>query len=120
MTDQERTKQFLSEQTHMTVAVTLDDGTPWAVPVRVKLQWGNAFEWESALEAEHSKAIKKRPEVALMLFNKAHDEEFGFYAQAKAELVEEYKPGYGRYRAVVSKAWINDETFVKREVELAE
>lgn len=120
MDDSERTKEFLQEQTHMVLAVTLHDGTPWAVPVRIKLQWGNMLEWESRLDTEHSRAIKRRPDVAITVYGKNGDEEFGFYAKAQAKLMEEYKPGYGRYQALIHQAWINDETFVKRKVELAE
>ena len=118
MTDQERLEQFLSEQKHMVLAVTLDDGTPWAVPVRIQLFWERAFEWDSRIDAVHSEAIAKRPEVAITIFDKSSDSEIGFYAKGKAVLVEEYKPEYGRYRFVTSQCWMNDETFVKREVEL--
>ena len=54
----------------MTIAVVLDDGTPWAVPVKIQLQWGNAFEWDSKLDAEHSQAIAKRPDISISLYQK--------------------------------------------------
>ena len=118
MTDKEKLEQFLNEQKHMVLAVTLDDGTPWAVPVRIKLYWECAFEWESKLDAVHSKAIAKRSDIAITVFDKSGDSQIGFYAKGKAELVEEFKPEYGRYRFIASHCWMNDETFVKREVVL--
>lgn len=120
MTDKAQLNTFLAEQKYMTVAVTLDDGTPWAVPIRIKLQWGIAFEWDSMLDTVHSKAIAKRPQVALSIWTPDGDStaQFGFGARASAELVSD-KAGMGRYRATVSKCWITDATFVKREVELA-
>lgn len=118
MTDNEKLEQLFSEQQYMILAVTLDDGTPWAVPVRIKLRWELAFEWESSLETVHSKTLAKHPEVAITIFDKSGETQVGFYAKGKAELVEEYKPGYGLYRFIASQCWINDDTFVKREVNL--
>lgn len=118
MTDKQKLEQLFSEQQFMVLAVMLDDETPWAVPVRVQLQWGSAFEWDSKLDTLHSKAIEKRPQIAITLFNKQEDSQTGFYATGKAELVEEFKPGFGRYRFVAEQCWLNDETFVKREVSL--
>ena len=118
MTDKEKLEQLLSEQKFMVLAVTLDDDTPWAVPVRIKLQWALAFEWESSLDTVHSKAIATRPEMAITIFDKSPDSQVGFYARGRAELVEEYKPGYGLYRFVAEQCWMNDETFVKREINL--
>lgn len=118
MTDKEKLEQLFSEQNYMILAVTLDDGTPWAVPVRIKLRWELAFEWESSLDTIHSKAIAKHPEIAVTIFDKTDELQVGFYAKGTAELVEEYKPGYGRYKFVAGQCWINDETFVKREVSL--
>lgn len=119
MNDEEYLKQFLAEQKYMTLAVTLDDGTPWATPVRIKLHWGRAFEWDSKTDTEHSKAIAKRPTVAISIFTPETDatKQFGFYAIAEAKLISE-ENGLGKYQAIVSKSWINDATFVKREVEL--
>lgn len=122
MNDQEQLNTFLAEQKYMTIAVTLDDGTPWATPVRIKLQWGTVFEWDSKTDTDHSKAIAKRPGIAISIYTPEGDNttQFGFYAQATAELIgKPNEHGIGRYRATVTRSWINDATFVKREVELA-
>lgn len=118
MTDNEKLEQLFTDQQFMVLAITLDDGTPWAVPVRVFKREGSEFWWESSLETVHSQAISKRTDAAVTIFQKKETEQVGFYAKGKAELVEEYKPGYGRYRFVAAQCWINDETFVKREVNL--
>ncbi len=118
MDDNEKAKQFLKDQQFMVLAVALDDGTPWAVPVRIRLQEGNVFEWDSVLTTEHSKALEARPEMAITIFQKLEDSQIGIYAQGRGELVEEFKPGFGRYRFTAKKAWINDETFRKREIDL--
>jgi hypothetical protein len=119
MTDQEQLNKFLAEQKYMVIAVTLDDGTPWATPVRIKTQFMGGFEWDSKLDTEHSKAIAKRPQIAISIYTPETDStiQFGFYAKAEAKLLGE-ENGMGRYQAVVKQAWINDATFVKREVTL--
>lgn len=120
MNDQEQLNTFLAEQDYITLAVTLDDGTPWATPLRIKHRDGATFEWVSKLDTEHSKAIASRPQVALSVYTAQSDTtiQFGFYATATAELLSEHN-GMGHYRATVTKAWINDATFIKREVGLA-
>jgi len=118
MTDKEKLERFLSEQKHMILAVVLDDGTPWAVPVRIQQRRERVFEWDSKLDTIHSKALTERAGTAITIFDKSSDSQIGFYAKGKAKLIEEYKPGYGRYSFVAMHCWMNDETFVKREVEL--
>lgn len=119
MTDQEQLNKFLGEQNYMTLAVVLDDGTPWATPVRIKSRQGNVFEWDSKTDTEHSKAIASRPNIAISMFTPQTDStiQFGFYGKATAELVSE-ETGLGRYKATVTQSWINDATFIKREVQL--
>lgn len=118
MTDNEKTKQLLENQQIMVIAVMLADGTPWATPVRIQHQDGNVFEWDSAFAAEHSKAIVENSVMAITLFQKTENIQVGLYARGKGELIEELKPGFGRYRFMAEQAWLNDETFVKREVSL--
>lgn len=118
MSDKVKVRQFLDSQNYMVLAVVLPDGTPWAVPVRIREHKDTIFEWDSALETEHSKAIAARPQVAVTIFQKKEDSQIGIYASGTAELVEEFKPGFGRYRFTAEKAWLNDETFQKREVSL--
>lgn len=123
MSNQEQLLKFLDEQKYMTIAVTLDDGTPWATPVRIKKWDGqNVFEWDSKIDTEHSKAIEARPGIALSMWTPDAETtiQFGVYAQANAEQVSEPNDhGIARYKATVTKFWINDASFVKREVSLA-
>jgi hypothetical protein len=118
MTDEQKLEQLFSEQEYLVLAVTLDDGTPWAVPVRMRTGDGKVFEWDSHLLAEHSKAIAKRPAAAVTIFQKWDDHQTGYYAKGTAQMIEEFKPGFGHYRFSAQQAWINDETFRKREIEL--
>jgi hypothetical protein len=67
----------------------------------------------------HSQALEIRPQVAVIIFQKGEDAQIGFYAKGRAELVNVFKPEYGRYRFTAEQAWINDETFRKREVRIS-
>ena len=53
--------------------------------------------------------------MAITIFQKEPTAQIGIYATGRGELVEE-KGKYGRYRFTTEKAWLNDETFVKREI----
>lgn len=122
MTDHEKLIAFLAGQKYLTLAVTLDDGTPWATPVRIQKQQGKSFEWDSKTDTEHSKAIASRPQVAISMFTPEDEasSQFGFYGHATAEQISEPNQyGIARYRATVNKSFINDATFIKREVGLA-
>lgn len=118
MNDNDKTRQFLSEQQFMVIAVTLEDGTPWAVPVQILRRVGNEFEWDSNLQTVHSRALEVTPKVAITIFQKLENSQIGVYAKGHGELVEDKGNGFGRYRFTAEQAWLNDETFVKREVEL--
>lgn len=120
MADSERINALLSEQGYMVLAVTLDKSTPWAVPVRIREHDGiKSFDWDSHLETEHSKALRAHPDMAITIYEKYDTYQTGLYAVGSAELVEEMKPGFGHYRFTTKQAWINDETFQKREVTLS-
>ena len=122
MNDQEQLNTFLSTQKYMTLDVTLEDGSQWAVPVRIKSWEGKIFEWDSHIETEHSNAIARRPEVAVSIFTPEGEDmsQFGFYAHATAEQSSEpNERGIARYRLTLNKSFINDASFIKREVELA-
>jgi len=119
MDDTQKIEQLLSEQQYMVLAVTLEDGTPWAVPVRIQARNGNEFEWDSLLTTEHSNTLVTTPKMAITIFQKKEDSQVGLYAKGTGELVEEFKPGFGRYKFRAEQCWINDETFVKREVSLS-
>ena len=116
MTDQQKLTEFLARQKHMVLAVVCEDGTPWAVPVRIKEQNGISFEWESRLDALHSAAIDKNPNVAITMYEIDGDQHTGVYVKATAELVR-VTGEKGWYRAVGARVWLNDESHVKREVE---
>jgi hypothetical protein len=119
MTDNQKLLQFLSSQNYMVIAVVSKDGTPWAVPVKIQRWAGKEFEWDSALKTMHSQVLKDHPEMAITIFQKKTDSQIGFYAKGKGRLVEEFKPGFGRYRFTADECWMNDETFVKRKVSLS-
>jgi hypothetical protein len=119
MSDQERVKEFLKTASIMVIAVTLEDSSPWAVPVKIQRQEGNIFEWDSKLDTVHSVALGQKPEMAVVLFDKAESVQFGLYLKGRAELVTANDKGFGRYRFSAESAWINDESFVKRPIPLS-
>ena len=120
MNDGVKAKKFLKDQTHMVLAVTLTDGTPWAVPVKIQKYEGEEFEWDSRTDTVHSQALEIHPEMSLVTFQRDSDPfgQFGFYATGRGELVEDKGNGFAKYRFTATKAWVNDQTFVKREIEL--
>ena len=119
MNDTEKLTQFLSKQQYMILAVILPDGTPWVFPVRLRRWEANVFEWDSKLDTEHSKALEMQPEMAVTMYEKLENSQYGVYLKGTAELVEEFAPGVGRYRFTAEECWVNDETFRKRQVALA-
>ena len=118
MTDNGKVKEFLSRQGYMVLAVVLEDGTPWAVPVRIQARDNKGFEWDSKMSTVHSQAIEKNPAISITIFEKLEDSQFGFYAKGRARIVETKDNDFARYRLDIEQAWVNDETFVKREVGL--
>lgn len=118
MNDKQRVTEFLNAQTHMVVTVVLPNGQPWAVPVRMQERDGRTFAWDSHMQTEHSKAIADKPEVNLLCYDNAMDNQVGVYMQAYVTNVVPKEHGMARYYAEVSRVWLNDETYVKREVEL--
>ena len=118
MNDNQRLEELLNTQQFMVLAVTLGDGTPWATPVKIAKREGNVFEWNSMLNTEHSKALEANPTMAITVFQKKETSQLGFYAKGRGELVETKEHGLGRYIFTAEACWINDETFVKREVKL--
>lgn len=118
MNDNEKVADFLSTQQFMVVAVTLEDGTPWAVPVRIVAREGMSFEWDSKLDTVHSQALKMHPDMAITIFQKFDDSQIVFYAKGHGELVNSRDDDFGRYRFTATQCWLNDETFRKREVSI--
>lgn len=116
MDDQQKVTEFLQNQTHMVVTVVLANGKPWAVPVRILHHEPNVFEWDSGVDTEHSKAIAENPEINLLCYDNTKDNQVGVYMQATVTKVTPKENGIARYHAEVIGTWLNDETYVKREV----
>lgn len=117
MSDAEKLQQFLAAATHMVLAVTLADHTPWAVPVRMHVIDGG-FEWDSKVDTVHSQALAAHRQMAITVFSKEKGKEIGFYAIGTGEEISRRDDGYARYRFTPTETWLNDETFVKRRVHL--
>jgi hypothetical protein len=119
MNDKQRIQQFLENQKFMVVAVVLDDGSPWAVPVRIQRREGAEFEWDSKTSTVHSQALAANPLASITIFEKQPTTQFGFYAKGQVSVVDTRDDGYARYRFTAEQSWINDESFVKQEVSLS-
>lgn len=119
MSDNEKVQDLLSRQGYMVLAVVCDDGTPWAVPVKIQARDDKGFEWDSKMSTVHSQAIEKNPAASITIFEKLEESQFGFYAKGRARIIETKGDDFARYRFDVEQAWVNDETFVKREVSLS-
>lgn len=117
MNDTAIARQLLRKAQHLVLAVTLEDGTPWAVPVHMVRGDGKIFEWNSRPATLHSQAIARQPHVALTVFSV--DDDVGLYLKAVAEALPDIRDDDGRvrYRATVTAAWLNEQ-HVKRPVEL--
>lgn len=118
MTDEQGVEDFLQTQHHMVLAVTLEDGSPWAVPVAVLRREGiSIFEWDSRTDAVHSLALARDSRAAITLYRASSDEwrEIGFYSAGRAEIVDP-RGDFARYRFTTEHAWVNDETHAKREL----
>lgn len=120
MTYEQLAHNFLHRQTYLVLAVTLDDNTPWAVPLKLQRYEKVEFEWISKPSTIHSKVIKKRSKVAICLFHPSNSEfkEIGFYAKATARKVSDKEDGYSVYRAIITEAWYNNEEHIKRKLDL--
>ena len=118
MNDQQKGHEFLRGATHMVLAVLLADGTPWVVPVKIQKWQGKDFEWKSMLDTQHSIAIAPNPTMAVTIFQRQENSQTGVYMKGQGRLVEDSGEGFGRYCFTAEQVWLNDETHVKREVQL--
>lgn len=118
MSDRAKVEEFLKAARYMVLAVQLEDGSPWAVPVRLKRWNKNVFEWDSKLDTVHSRNIERRRSIAITLFDSKDDTQIGVYATGDAECISANDHGLGRYRFTATRIWVNDETHKKREVTL--
>ena len=114
MSDSELVREFLADQKFMVVSTVREGGLPWAVPVRILRHEDKVFEWDSAMSTEHSQAIEHDPDVMLLCFDTAT--QTGVYMQAEVTNIERRDDGFARYRVEAKRVWLNDKTFVKREV----
>lgn len=68
------------------------------------------------MSTEHSKAIAEHPEIMLLCFDTKKDDQVGVYMLATVTSITPKAGGLARYHAEVSRTWLNDETYIKREV----
>lgn len=135
----------LVQHKHFVLATTDDDGTPWAVYLGFVLDKNLDFIWLSKRGTEHSKHIRARKTVSVGVFSKTEDiGDFGLYCKATAREIteaEEIKESLqlyfelkGKpvpnvtaftgdtdmrvYKAEIQQAWVNDDSHIKREVNL--
>lgn len=118
MNDTEKASSLLGRQGYMVVAVVLEDGTPWAVPVKIQARDGWSLEWDSRVDTVHSQAIEVRPETAVTIYEKSGDTQTGLCMSGRTGIVSRRGDDYARYRFTPDRVWINDETFTKREIAL--
>lgn len=118
-------------------------GRPWVVCLNLSYDKDINIIWKSLKNTEHSKHIRKNPNVSICIFS--HDEkigDFGFYTKAiakevtdKKELKHYLKVRYAGkevpdtkeylgkspvriYVAKVKQAWINDDRHIKAIVDM--
>lgn len=112
-------RDFLSQLTHIVLAVVDGAGKPWAVPVAVQKYENGSVEWLSKTNTVHSKAIANNPEVMLTAFTTKHQPqgEYAIYARARAKKTMP-TPGVARYRAEIYELWYTDHRHRKIEVDV--
>lgn len=118
-------------------------GRPWVVCLNLSYDKDINIIWKSLKNTEHSKHIRKNPNVSICIFS--HDEkigDFGFYTKAIAKEVngekqlehclavryagksvpdtKEFldKSPMRIYTAKISQAWINDDRHIKCKIDL--
>ncbi len=108
-------RQFLEAAKYAVIAVTTQDGTPWAVPVAVQRYKNQTIEWFSKTDTVHSIAIEQNPVVALTVF--MGDPTYGVCATAHAKKLLSLPGGVARYAAVIDDAWYNTGKHVKTHID---
>lgn len=128
------------------LATADDEGTPWVVGINLTYDKDLRIIWLSRRDALHSRHLVKRPAVSICIFSENETRgDFGLYAYASAREVNDEtevarlidmrftqkdKPAPAPsellgdspvrlYVAELQKAWINDDSHVKRPVDLA-
>jgi nitroimidazol reductase NimA-like FMN-containing flavoprotein (pyridoxamine 5'-phosphate oxidase superfamily) len=83
-------RTIIDENRYMTLATADETGRPWASPVWFASRDSREFFWVSRPEAQHSRNIALRPQVAIVIFD-THDlpnEGRAVYMSVKAEQLE--------------------------------
>lgn len=140
-------KANIGRHKHFALGTVDEEGKPWVVCAA--LAYDDQFNviWQSAKDAEHSKHLRASPDVAICIFS--DDEEvgnFGIYMKARAREVADHDelnrllslryahvgkpvPEISQflgdspnrlYYAEVTEAWINDDSHVKKQVDLSQ
>jgi len=82
-------RSIVDSNLYLTLATADAEGRPWASPVWFAHEGYRDFLWVSRPEARHSRNIKIRPEVALVVFNStAGPGDAAAYAEGRGEELE--------------------------------
>lgn len=109
-------KEFLQQATHIIVAVVDDEGKPWAVPLGLKSYKHSTFQWFSAVDTVHSRAIARNPEVAVTAY--MADPTYGVCARAHAKKQLTLPGGFALYSAEIYEAWYNTGKRIKTNIDV--
>jgi nitroimidazol reductase NimA-like FMN-containing flavoprotein (pyridoxamine 5'-phosphate oxidase superfamily) len=84
-------RSIVEANRYLTLATADQDGLPWASPVWFASADFREFFWVSSPDAQHSRNVAVRPEVAVVIFNSGQPIGTGraVYLSARAELVPE-------------------------------
>jgi pyridoxine/pyridoxamine 5'-phosphate oxidase len=80
-------REIIDANAYMTLATADADGRPWASPVWFAHADYTTFFWVSRPEARHSRNLKARPQLAIVIFDStvAEGEGQAVYIEAEAE-----------------------------------
>ena len=87
----DRAKAVIDANKYMTLGTADPDGTPWVTPVYFTPDGYTDFYWTSAPDARHSRNLKERPELSLVIFDSQVPigGAQAVYVEARAEQVPE-------------------------------
>jgi general stress protein 26 len=137
--------QHIADHKHFSLGTVDGQGRPWVVYIQLTVDAGLDILWVSLADTEHSKHVRQRPDVAICIASETLERgDFIFYGYAAAHEVTDraelerllnlrferwgkpvppvsdfLEPRPERlYRAVISEAWINDDSHIKTKVDL--
>lgn len=89
-------ERIVAEQRYVVLASADGDGTPWPSPVYYAHDGLREFGWISRPDTTHSRNIRARPGIGLVVFDtgQAPGTGAGVYARARAEAVTEDDAGF--------------------------